>query len=129
MRRAAIAAVLIAALAQMGFAQAMSPLTSLVLPHPLGAGEAAWIEVQAGALRRGQEIDIKTASGQDLGTVSPFGVRDGQDAGTYALPVPEGAIRDGSLSLRITISQFGAPPRAPTAEELRSVKLTIVKKP
>jgi hypothetical protein len=79
--------------------------------------------VQVGAIRRGQEIDVTIASGQELGVISPFGVRSGQDAGTYTLPVPADAIPNGRLSVRLTITQFGAPPHTPTAEEVRSVKL------
>jgi hypothetical protein len=79
--------------------------------------------VQVGAIRRGQEIDVTIASGQELGVISPFGVRSGQDAGTYTLPVPAGAIRNGRLSVRLSIIQSGAPTHTPTAEEVRSVKL------
>jgi len=65
---------------------------------------------------------LTTASGQELGVISPFGVRIGQDAGTYTLPVPADAIRDGRIAVRLTITQDGAPPRRPTAKEVRSVK-------
>jgi hypothetical protein len=70
-------------------------------------------------------INVTTPSGQPLGTISPFGVRRGQDAGTYTLPVPPDAIRDARVSARLTISQPGAPPRAPTAQEVRGVKLNV----
>jgi hypothetical protein len=60
-----------------------------------------------------------------IGVVSPFGVRTGQDAGTYPLPVPKEAIRDGRLSIRLTISRPGGSPRAPTAGEVRGVKLGV----
>ena len=99
---------------------------TLVLPHPLRAGETAWIEVQVGPIGRGQEIDVGTVSGRSLGTISPYGMRLGQDAGTYTLPVPADAIRDGRVSVRLTITQSGAPPRAPTAQEVRTVKLIVV---
>jgi hypothetical protein len=122
MRPAAAAFALLALLAQN--ANAASALDTLVLPHPLRAGETAWIEVQVGPIGH-QEIDVTTASGQELGVISPFGVRVGQDAGTYTLPLPGDAIRDGRVSVRLTITQFGAPPRAPTAQEVRSVKLTV----
>lgn len=96
----------------------------LALPHPLGAGETAFIEVQVGAIGRGREIGVTTASGQQLGVISPFGVRAGQDAGTYTLPVPNDAIRDGRVAIRLTISQQGAA-RAPTTQEVRSVTLKL----
>jgi hypothetical protein len=86
---------------------------------------SARIEVQVGAIARGREIDVTTASGQELGVISPFGVRVGQDGGTFTLPVPADAIRDGRIAVRLTITQYGAPPRPPTAQEVRSVKLII----
>jgi hypothetical protein len=126
MRGSAAACILFALLAQSGLAAAGD--MTLTLPHPLRAGETAWIEVQVGAIGR-QEIDVTTASGEMLGTISPFAVRVGQDAGTYILPVPQDAIRDGRLSLRLTISQAGAPSRTPTADEVRSVKLRVAPPP
>jgi len=128
MRRAAVAFALLALLVRNGNAASANDLT-LVLPHPLRAGEIAWIEVQVGPISRGQEIDVATVSGEELGAISPFGVRAGQAAGTYTLPVPEDAIRDGRISVRLTITEFGAPPRAPTAQEVRSVKLTVANAP
>jgi hypothetical protein len=65
---------------------------TLPLPHPLGAGETAWIEVKVGPISRGQEINVTTAPGQELGVISPFGMRFGQEAGIYTLPVPADAI-------------------------------------
>jgi hypothetical protein len=123
MRPAAAAFALLALLAQNANAASALDMT-LVLPHPLRAAETAWIEVQVGPIGH-QEIDVTTASGQELGVISPFGVHVGQDAGTYTLPLPGDAIRDGRVSVRLTITQFGAPPRAPTAQEVRSVKLTV----
>lgn len=118
-----------ATLAALGFL-ALSGVTmaddmTLALPRPLQAGETVWIEVQVGPIARGREIDVMTTSGQMLGTISPFGVRPGQDAGTYTLPVPRDAVRDGRLSLRLTISQVGKEPRAVTKREVRGVKLVI----
>jgi hypothetical protein len=124
MRPTAAAFALLALLAQIANAASVSDMT-LVLPRPLRAGETAWIEVQVGPISRGQEIDVTTASGRELGVISPFGGRVGQDAGTYTLPVPADAIRDGRLPVRLTITQFGAPPRAPTEQEVRSVKLNV----
>jgi hypothetical protein len=124
MRPAAAAFALFALLARSANPASADAMT-LVLPHPLRAGESAWIEVQVGPIGRGQEIDVTTAAGRELGVISPFGLRRGQDAGTYALPVPGDAIHDGRVSVRLMITGFGAPPRAPTAEEVRSVKLSV----
>jgi hypothetical protein len=106
-------------------AQEAARSMTLELPRPLAAGETAYIEVQLGPIGRGRTIEVTTAAGQPLGVVSPFGVRAGQDAGTYPLPVPQDAIRDGRLSIRLMISQPGGGPRAPTADEVRSVKLGV----
>jgi hypothetical protein len=128
MRPAVAALALFAHLALNGnaaLAQDAARSMTLELPRPLAASETAFIEVQVGPIGRGRAIEVTTAAGQPLGTVSPFGVRTGQDAGTYPLPVPNDAIRDGRLSIRLTISQPGSAPRAPTADEVRSVKLGI----
>jgi hypothetical protein len=98
---------------------------TLVLPRTLRAGEIALINVQVGPISRGQQINITTASGQELGVISPFGVRRAQDAGTYTLPVPRNVVHDGRISIRLTITQPGAAPRAPTAQEVRGVKLIV----
>jgi hypothetical protein len=123
MRPATAALALFALLAQ-GANAALAQDMTLVLPHPLGAGETAWIELQLGPIGR-QQIDVTTASGQQLGVFSSYGPRAGQDAGTYALPVPADAISDGRVAIRITITQTNGPPRAPTEQEVRSVKLSV----
>jgi hypothetical protein len=128
MRPALAALALFAHLALNGnaaLAQDAARSMTLDLPRALAAGETAFIEVQVGPIGRGRTIEVTTASGQPLGTVSPFGVRTGQDAGTYPLPVPQDAIRDGRLSIRLTISQPGGASHAPTADEVRSVKLGV----
>jgi hypothetical protein len=69
-------------------AQSAARDMTLQLPHPLAADETAFVIVQVGAIGRGQEVEVTTASGQPLGVISPFSVRAGQDGGTYPLPVP-----------------------------------------
>ncbi|HQT78863.1 MAG TPA: hypothetical protein PLD10_17560 [Rhodopila sp.] len=128
MRRAATAFALLAFLAQHAGAMAADEMT-LTLPHPLRAGEMAWIQVQVGTIARGQEIDVTTAAGEELGVISPFGVRAGHAAGTYTLPVPAGTIRDGRVAIRLRITQFGAPPRPPTPQEVRGIRLTTTGAP
>jgi hypothetical protein len=128
MRPAPAALALLFALLAQSLSAAWAQDMTLTLPHPLAAGETAWIELQLGPIGR-QEIDITTAAGQPLGTVSPFGPRAGQDAGTYAFPVPADAIRDGRLTVRITITQPNGSPRPATEQEVRSVKLTVAGAP
>ena len=101
----------------------------LTLPRPLKAGETAVVTVEVGVIQRGQEIRVTTASGQLIGTISPFGIRAGKEAGTYVLPVPAEAVRNGKLSLQLRITQFDGPPRAPTEQEVKSLKLAVVPAP
>lgn len=93
---------------------------TLTLPHALRVGEAAWLEIDVGPLARGDEIDITTTSGRSLGTISPYGIRSGQAAGTYTVPLPADAIAGDRVSLRLTLGQ-----RAPTLDEVKSVRLKI----
>jgi hypothetical protein len=126
MRPAAAIFALLALLAQNGnaaLAQTSVQEVTLTLPHPLGAGETAWIEVQVGAIGR-QQIVVTSASGQPLGVISAFGAHVGQDAGAFPLPVPPEAIQDNRISIRLAITQAGAS-RAPTEQEVRSVKLKV----
>jgi hypothetical protein len=128
MRPAVVALALSALFALNGnaaMAQDAAQSMTLQLPRPLAANETAFIEVQVGPIGRGRTIEVTTAAGQPLGVVSPFGVRAGQDAGTYPLPVPKEAIRDGRVSIRLTISQPGGSSRAPTLDEVHGVKLGV----
>jgi hypothetical protein len=132
MRPAVVALALSVYLALNGnvaLSQDAARIITLDLPEPLAPGATAWIEVQVGPVGSGRRIEVTTGSGQPLGVISPFGTRVGQDAGIYPLPVPQDAIRDGRLSVRLTISQAGAPARAPTADEVRSVKLGVAPPP
>lgn len=98
---------------------------ALALPRSLGAGEIAIIELEVGRVARGQEIHVTTASGRELGVISPFAVRPGQAAGTYPLPVPADAIAGSQFTVHITIIGNGAQPRPPTPQEVRRVKAVI----
>jgi hypothetical protein len=98
---------------------------TLALPHPLRAGESAWLEVKLGVLERGAEIEIATAEGRSLGVISPFGIRSGRQAGTYTVPVPADAISADRLSLVVSINQNGHPRRAPTTKELKRIRVKI----
>ncbi|WP_240535706.1 hypothetical protein [Bradyrhizobium sp. STM 3809] len=106
------------------FAAEASKDVELSLPRPLGPGDTAIVEITLGALGRGQEVSVTTASGMPLGTISPFGLRAGADAGTYALPVPKETIKDGRLSVHLSISQPGGS-RTPTALEVRGIALKL----
>jgi hypothetical protein len=123
--RRVVAAFALLMLPAQNVAAALAHELTLTLPHPIRAGETAWVEVRVGPLRRGEEIDVTTPSGRLLGVISPFAVRSGHEAGTYTLPVPRNAIRNGRIAIRLAITQPNRPPRAATAQEVRSVKLLV----
>lgn len=97
---------------------------TLALPRPLRPGEIAWLVVEIGPIGR-REVTVSTAAGQIIGVISPFGPRAGLQAGTYPLPLPAEAIDDGHVVVRLTVSRDGAPPSAPTGEEVRRVTVRI----
>lgn len=110
--------------------QAAPPTTArhinLVLPRPLNPSESALLEVTLGAVERGSEVEILTAEGHIVGGISPYGVQSRHEAGTYLLPVPPEAISHDRISLLISLRHDGNPPRAPTMDEVKSVKVKIV---
>ena len=95
---------------------------TLMLPHALHADETAWLEVSVGVLRHDKEIHITTPSGQPLGTISPFGIRTGQEAGTYTVPLPADAISGDRVTLRLSL---GNEQRPPTAREIKNIKVKV----
>ncbi|MGB7845198.1 MAG: hypothetical protein WBL63_06255 [Candidatus Acidiferrum sp.] len=104
---------------------AVGRVVTLVLPHPLHAGDTAWIELKVGAIERGAEIEIATTEGRTLGVISPFGIPSGHQAGTYTIPLPADAISNDRVSLRLTLNQHGHAQRAPTAKEVKSIRVKI----
>jgi hypothetical protein len=97
---------------------------TLVLPHPLQKGETAWLLVKVGAIGRDQ-VQLTTQDGQPLGTISPFAIPSGKPGGTYTVPIPAKALSDGRLTLRLSVIPSGGAPRAPTTQEIKSVRLLI----
>lgn len=103
--------------------------TTLILPHPLRQGEAVVLAVTVGRISRGQTVEIATTDGRLIGTAAPFGPQRGQGAGTFTIPVPADAVRDGRLALRLRVTTHDAPPRPPTAEEVPELRLSILGSP
>ena len=101
-------------------------VVNLVLPRGLNEDEGLAVELKLGVLERGAKIQVETASGKNLGVVAPYGIRSGEEAGTYTVPVPAEEVSDKRVSLRIILSQHSRGKRSPTTQELRSVKLRIV---
>jgi hypothetical protein len=105
-------------------AGATGRVVTLVLPRDLTSDEGAAVEVKVGVIARGAQIKVETTSGKLLGVISPYGLRSGDEAGTYPIPVPPEAISNKRISLRLTLS-YNRSKRAPTAQEVRSVQLKI----
>jgi hypothetical protein len=99
-------------------------IETLVLPHTLGPGETAWLEVQVGVIPRGAEIEVMTTSGHLLGVISPFGIRSGNPAGAYTVPLSAEAISKRRVSVRLSLSHYHSQ-RAPTQQEVKSVRVKI----
>ena len=99
-------------------------VVNLVLPRSLNENEGVAVKLKLGVIERGAVIQVKTISGKTIGTISPYGIRSGKEAGTYTMPVPTKEISNNRVSLRITLN-YGRVKRAPTTQELRSVKLSI----
>jgi hypothetical protein len=100
-------------------------VVNLVLPRNLNEGEGVAVELKLGVLERGDEVRVETMSGKLLGVISPYGIRSGNEAGTYTIPVPAEAISKNCVSLRIILDRHSRGKRTPTAQQVRSVKLTI----
>lgn len=96
----------------------------LVLPRSLNEDEGVAVELTLGVLERGARVQVQTSSGRTLGTISPHGIRSGEEAGTYTVPVPTEEISNNRVSLRITV-KHSRNKRAPSTQELRGVKLVI----
>lgn len=99
-------------------------VVNLVLPRSLTENEGVAVELKLGVLARGAEIQVETTSGRMLGVISPYGIRSGNEAGTYTVPVPRDAISNQRVSLRIILS-YNDSKRAPTTKEVRHVRLVI----
>jgi hypothetical protein len=97
---------------------------TLTLPHALRKGETAWLMVEVGSIDASQ-IQLTTRDGHPLGTISPYGVRSGQAAGTYTVPVPPEDLIDGKIALRLSVIQSGQAQRAPNTAEVKSLRLLI----
>jgi hypothetical protein len=97
---------------------------TLVLPRALRKDETAWLLVKVGVIGHNQ-IQLMTQDGRPLGTISQFGIRSGKSAGTYTVPVPAEALSNGRLALRLSVIQSGRASRAPTAKEVKSLRLLI----
>lgn len=104
-------------------------LVTLRLAHALRDGETAWLQVQLGPRVGGQQIEISTPDGRLLGVISPHGIRSGREAGTYTVPIPPDAISGREVPLRLLLNVSDHTQRAPTAQEVKKITVTIARLP
>ena len=121
--RAVIGVFALIGLCSLGVAAATVNNVMLQLPRPLRPGDQLNVAVTVGPIGR-KRIEVTTAEGQYLGTISLFAVRPGRAGGTYLIPVPSEAVRNGQLDLHFTISS-GSERRSPTTEEVTGVSLVL----
>lgn len=96
---------------------------TLTLSRPLATGANAFLEVRVGPLAAGHQVRVTTPSGALLGTIAPFGPAARGSGGVYTLSVPADAIRNESLSVRVSIEEGSKPARTPTAAEVQGLTL------
>jgi hypothetical protein len=97
---------------------------TLTLPHALRAGETATLVVTIGVIPHGAEIEVTTTSGRIVGTISPYGIRAGREAGTYTVPLPAEAISGRRVCVLLSIRANGKE-RAPTTKEVTRVRVSV----
>jgi hypothetical protein len=118
------------ALTACAHAGAWSHGDGIALPRMPTTGEHVLLEVELGVIGSGQEIVLRAPDGRLIGTVSPHGIRPGNAAGTYIVPVPGDAVASslerGRLHLRFVIERAGAAARPATAEEVRNVRAVVI---
>ena len=100
----------------------------LAMPRLAVAGETIQLIIRAGRLPKGARLQVTSEEGEILGALTPFGQEFGGGS-SAAIPVPRSHIVNDRLRLRLVIIQPDAPPRAPRAGEIESLKLIVLPRP
>jgi hypothetical protein len=98
----------------------------LPLPRAAEPGEMLVARVTVGPLKPHERIIVRTRNGEIAGTVAPFGAQARQSSGVYTIPLPDTAALEGRVRLLVEAEQKGSETRAPTSEEVQSIKLVWV---
>jgi hypothetical protein len=107
-------------------ADAATRAITLHLPHALMAHQALVATVQLGAVPRGTTILVRTADGRLLGAISPYAIVPGHEAGSYTVPIPADAVKDGEVTLLVGVETSPTLMRAPRTDEVESGSLSYV---
>jgi hypothetical protein len=104
-----------------------SRMVELSPPRALHADDSIELQVATGPLPRGSRLVVMTERGEILGVVTPFNVLGTGSGATATVPVPQTAMTDGRLRLRLQVVEQGAAPRAPRPEEFRLTPVVVPK--
>jgi len=130
MKGRVLAACVLTALLAQGAAAAGTPPSAdrvvLTLPRPPAPNESVWLSVRLGALQRGARVLVLSDDGQLLGAISPFAIPPGQKAGAYTIPLPDNAVRDGRVAVRVVVEEREHVTRSSTHGEVEDVGLVYV---
>ena len=100
---------------------------TLTLPRTPAHDEAVRLIISAGVLPHGSSIIVRTMDGEIAGVVSPFGIRPGQPAGSYTIALPNTALKDGKVSVKLEVKQEGIEEvRPPNEQELLGAELVYI---
>ena len=100
---------------------------TLTMPRTPNADEAVRVELTVGVLPRDASIVVRTMDGEIAGAVSPFGVKPGEPAGVYTIPLSEAVLRDGEVSLMLELEQKNVEEvRAPSEDEFLGAELVYI---
>lgn len=99
----------------------------LALPRARAADEQVAVRITVGTLAKGARIVVKIAGGEVVGAVAPFGVLPGRKAGSFMVPVPLEAMKDGKVTLQLEVEELtGGKTRAPTKVEVEAAHLELM---
>jgi hypothetical protein len=126
---AAIGVLGLGLLASPCFSSAEEPdrVLTLTLPRQPAANETIALRISVGVLPRRARMVVRTADGEIAGTIAPFGIRPGRDAGEYTIRVPDKAVRGDKVTLHLVVLEKDAEEsRRPTCSEIKSAKLAFI---
>lgn len=98
-------------------------MIELAAPRHPGRGESVELQITTGPLPRGARLMLSTEDCESLGAVTPY--PPGRQSNTATVPVPQSAIVDGRLRLRLQVLEPGAPARAPRPSEVQRLDLVV----
>lgn len=96
------------------------------VPREPRADEALYLEVTAGVLPPGAELELRSAAGDLIGSVSQYGVVRGRPVGARLIDLAPGLAAERPLRIQIYTVVPGAAARPSSLEEVPSVTARFV---